>query len=224
MNLCLVACVLLLVSTLGCSSRTADDSFEISLRATSDDALPLADATFTTGESSLGKTNSSGVVNVRLRGTEGQTLPITAKCPVGYESSGELSPVRLARPRRVGEAVAQPLTVDATCLRNLRDVVVLVRTESAANLPVHVDGKPAATTSDGTAHVLLQLDRGVRQVSVTLDTAQQPKLRPKNPSRTFDLHGRDAVLVMDQAFSKARSMPNSHRPPGPRRHIPFRVQ
>jgi hypothetical protein len=223
MNLRLVACAVLLVSTLGCSSKTADDSFEISLRATSDDALPLADATFTTGESNLGKTSSSGVVNVRLRGAEGQTLPVTVICPSGYESSGELPPLRLTRTRRLGEAVAQPLAVEATCIRKLRDVVLVVRAESAPNLPVRVDGKPAATTTDGMVHLLLQLDRDVRQVSVTLDTTDQPKLRPQNPSRTFELHGRDAVLVMDQSFSPAPK-PQNRNSPTPRRHIPYRVQ
>ena len=223
MNLRLVACAVLFVSTLGCSSKTADDRFEISLRATSDDALPLADATFATGKSNLGKTSSSGVVNVRLRGAEGQTLPVSFTCPSGYESSGELPPLRLTRTRRVGAAVAQPLTVEATCIRKLRDVVLVVRAENVSHLAVHVDGKPAATATDGTAHLLLQLDRDVRQVSVTLDTTDQPKLRPQNPSRTFDLHGRDAVLVVEQSFT-ASPKPQNRNSPAPRRHIPYRVQ
>jgi len=223
MNPRLAACALLLVTTVGCGSKSTDDRFEISLRATSDDALPLADVTFATGKSNLGKTSSSGVVNVRLRGAEGQTLPITVTCPSGYEPSGELSPLRLTRTRRVGQAVAQPLTVEATCIRKLRDVVLVVRAESASNLAVHVDGKPAAIATDGTAHLLLQLDRDVRQVSVTLDTTDQPKLRPQNPSRTFDLHGKDTVLVMDQSFT-ASLKPQHRNAPAPRRHIPYRVQ
>jgi hypothetical protein len=223
MKLGFTACVLLLVSIFGCGSKTIDDRFEISLRATSDDALPLAGAKFATSKSNLGQTSGSGVVNVRLRGAEGQTLAVAVTCPSGYESSGELPPLRLTRTRRVGEAVAQPLAVEATCIRKLRDVVLVVRAESAPNLPVHVDGKPAATTTDGMAHLLLQLDRDVRQVSVTLDTTDQPKLRPQNPSRTFELHGRDAVLVMDQSFSAAPK-PQNRNPPAPRRHIPYRVQ
>jgi hypothetical protein len=224
MKLRFAACALLVVSTFGCAAKTTDDRFEISLRATSDDALALAGATFATGKSNLGKTSTSGIVNVHLRGAEGQTLPLTVTCPSGYESSGELSPLRLTRTRRVGEAVAQPLTVEANCIRKLRDVVLVVRTENASNLPVLVDGKPAATTTDGTAHLLLQLDRDVRQVSVTLDTTDQPKLRPQNPSRTFELHGKDTVLVMSQAFSKVLPKPNTHATPRPHHHIPYRVQ
>lgn len=223
MNLRASACALLLFSTIGCSSKTTDDRFEISLRAISDDMTPLADVAFATGKSNLGRTSNSGVVNVRLRGTEGQTLPVTVTCPGGYESSGELSPLRLARTRRVGQTLAQPLTVEATCIRKLRDVVLVVRAENASNLAVHVDGKPAATTTDGTAHLLLQLDRDVRQVSVTLDTTDQPKLRPQNPSRTFDLHGKDTVLVMDQSFT-ASPKPQHRNSRAPRRHIPYRVQ
>lgn len=223
MNLRHAVCALLLASTVGCGSKATDDRFEISLRATSDDSAPLADVAFTTGKSNLGKTSSSGVINVRLRGTEGQTLPVSVTCPNGYESSGELSPLRLTRTRRVGEAVVQPLAVEATCVRKLRDVVLVVRAESASNLPVHVDGKPAATTTGGTAHLLLQLDRDVRQVSVTLDTTDQPKLRPQNPSRTFELHGKDTVLVMDQSFTASRK-PQNRNSSAPRRHIPYRVQ
>lgn len=223
MNLCLTACAFLLVATFGCGSKTIDDRFEISLRAISDDMMPLADVAFATGKSNLGKTSNSGAVNVRLRGAEGQTLPITVTCPGGYESSGELSPLRLTRTRRVGQAVTQPLTVEASCTRKLRDVVLVVRAENSSNLAVHVDGKPAATATDGTAHVLLQLDRDVRQVSVTLDTTDQPKLRPQNPSRTFELHGKDTVLVMAQSFT-ASPKPQHRNSPAPRRHIPYRVQ
>jgi hypothetical protein len=223
MSLRLVACALFLFSTIGCSSKTTDDRFEISLRATSDDGMPLADVAFATGKSNLGKSSSSGVVNARLRGMEGQTLPVTVTCPSGYESSGELSPLRLTRTRRVGQAVAQPLTVEATCIRKLRDVVLVVRAENVSNLAVHVDGKPAATATAGIAHLLLQLDRDVRQVSVTLDTTDQPKLRPQNPSRTFALHGKDTVLIMDQSFT-ASPQPQHPNSPAPRRHIPYRVQ
>ena len=73
------------------------------------------------------------------------------------------------------------------------------------------------------AHVLLQLDRDVRKVSVTLDTTEQPRLRPQNPSRTFELHGKDAILVMDQPFS-APSRPTVRLGAAPKRHIPYKIQ
>lgn len=214
----------LLALACGCAGTKSDDRFEISFRATSDDSVPLSDVSFATGKVKLGTTKSSGAFTVRLRGAEGQMLPLTISCPAGYERAGEPPSLRLTRTRRVGEASTQPLGIEATCIRKLRDVVLVVRSENAEGLPVHVDGKAVtAIASDGTAHLLLQLDRDIGKVSVTLDTTQQPKLRPQNPSRTFELHGKDAILVMDQAFA-ASPKPQTRSSPAPHRHVPYRVQ
>ncbi len=213
----------LLLAGIGCAGKPNEDRFEISLHATSDDASPLANVTFGTGKSTLGTSNNSGVIDVRLRGVEGQTLPLRFTCPAGYDAGGELPPLRLTHTRRVGQGVTQAVAVEATCIRKLRDVVLVVRSDNASNLPVHVDGKPAAVTVDGTAHLLLHLDRDVRKLTVALDTTDQPKLRPQNPSRTFDLHGKDTVLVTDQAFV---TTPTAHTRPNatPKRHVPYRIQ
>jgi hypothetical protein len=216
--------VVLFAVAFGCAGAKPDDRFEVSLRAASDDSAPLSDVAFATGNVKLGTTNSSGAFKVRLKGAEGQTLPLAITCPAGYQSAGEPPPLRLTRTRRVGDTVAQPLAIDVTCTRKLRDVVLVVRSENAANLPVHVDGKAATSTSgDGTAHLLLQLDRDVRKVSVTLDTTEQPRLRPQNPSRTFELQGKDAVLVLDQPFSVV-SKPAARSGAAPKRHIPYKIQ
>jgi hypothetical protein len=205
-----------------CSGRTTQDRFELSLRATSDDATPLANVEFETGKSRLGATDTSGTLTVRLRGVEGQTLPITFTCPTGYEPSEGARSIRLTHTRAVTEGSSQPLTVEATCVRKLRQVVVVVRSDNATDLPVLVDGKTTAIAADGTAHLLLELDRDVRAVTVALDTSTQPKLRPQNPSRTFDLHGKDAVLVMAQSFTSTK--PRPHASTAPQRHIPYKIQ
>lgn len=211
---------LLIVSA--CSGKPAQDRFELSLHATSDDAAPLANVTFASGSSKLGVTDASGALTVRLRGVEGQTLPITFTCPGGYESTNSARSVRLTHTRGVTEGASQPLTLEAACVRKLRQVVVVVRSENATDLPILIDGKATTLAADGTAHVLLQLDRDVPTVTVALDTSTQPKLRPQNPSRTFDLHGKDAVLVMAQSFTSTK--PRLHSAPLPQRHIPYRIQ
>jgi hypothetical protein len=211
-----------LLAVAACGNKTTQDRFELSLRATSDDATPLSNVAFETGKSKLGATDASGALTVRLRGVEGQTLPITFTCPAGYEPEGGARSLRLTHTRGVTEGSSQPLTIDTTCVRKLRQVVVVVRSENATDLPILVDGKTTAVAADGTAHLLLELDRDVRAVTVALDTSTQPKLRPQNPSRTFDLHGKDAVLVMAQSFTSTK--PRPHGTSLPQRHIPYRIQ
>lgn len=211
-----------LLATAACGSKPSQDRFDLSLRATSDDSTPLNNVAFETGKSKLGATDASGALTVRLRGVEGQTLPITFTCPDGYEAAGGARSLRLTHTRGVTEGSSQPLTLDATCIRILRQVVVVVRSENATDLPVLIDGKTTAIAADGTAHLLLALDRDVRAVTVALDTSTQPKLRPQNPSRTFDLHGKDAVLVMAQSFSSTK--PRQRGSALPQRHIPYRIQ
>jgi hypothetical protein len=106
----------------------------------------------------------------------------------------------------------------------MREVVLVVHTQPGRALPVLVDGKLSSmTTSDGLAHVLLRIDRSVRTLNAKLDTGTAPKLRPKSPSRTFDLSGNDAILIFDQNFSTRLVAPISKEPPKPQRHVPERV-
>jgi len=103
-------------------------------------------------------------------------------------------------------------------------VVVVVKAERGKNLPVSLNGKPVATTdADGHAHVLIEMDRSVTSLRVDLDTTAEHSLLPQNPGRTFDLHGRDAVLVFEQPFSVAARPKARPGAQAPRRHVPQRL-
>jgi hypothetical protein len=92
------------------------------------------------------------------------------------------------------------LNVDAVCV-----IAVVVHTSNAPSLPVDIGGRTVGQTdANGNAHVRVQLEREVRQLSVSLGTRTELALRPQNPSRLFELDGRDAILLVEQSFATDR--------------------
>jgi len=118
----------------------------------------------------------------------------------------------------------QPMHYAAVCQRNVRDIVLVMRALGGADLPFQIDGKPAGNTdADGIAHVLVHSDRTPKSLNVSLDTSAHQELKPKNPSRTYELVGNDAVLVFDQALV-ATHKPVLHGAGAKiRKHVPYRV-
>ena len=209
-----------------CPDRTHETAeVAIELRVRNDDGEPLAGAILTSERKKLGVTDGRGLLERSIPGNEGQTLLAIVTCPQGYEGPKAPIPVRLTKTRRVEAAAPRPTRIEATCRRKTRQLVLVVRTTGGAELPVLVEGVPAATTNrDGNAHVLVEVDSGVRSLAVTLDTTNHRDLAPKSPRRLFDLDGDDALLVMEQGFRGSTPGPRGNRPAArPRRHIPTRV-
>jgi len=103
-------------------------------------------------------------------------------------------------------------------------VVIVVHAERAGEIPVTVEGKTASVTSaDGFAQVLLSLDRSVRSITVGLETAARANLKPRNPTRKYDMSFSDAILVFDQKFQTTRQLRARVAASKENRHIPYRV-
>lgn len=211
-------------AAVGCSEAAPEKPpFSIRLSATSDEGQPLPGVSFSTGEKLVGTTPESGGFVVQLRGAEGATLPLQAKCPEQYESPLAGS-IRLTRVKALS-GTPEPLSFDAVCSRKVRDVVVVVHAENGAGLPVSIDGEESGTTDEhGNAHVLVSVDREVKTLAVSLDTSEHERLRPQNPRRVFELDGHDAVALFHQPLSQARA-PRKARPVSRApRHVPYRVK
>lgn len=225
----------LLGMTSACGGSTAtplDKTFDVVLRASSDEGEPVQGATFVHGESSLGKTDVAGRVATKIQGVDGQTLAVVTTCPDGYLAPEQSAQLRLTEVRKLDSNAPATIELDVVCTRKMRDIVLVVRTNQAPSLPVEVSGKSIGSTdSNGQAHYHVQLDRSVGRLSVSLDTGAAPKLRPQNPSRVFELEGRDAVLLFDQSFAAERPAPPTRRlvatkkrvEEPPARPIPYRI-
>ena len=88
------------------------------------------------------------------------------------------------------------------CPPTTRQVVVAVKAENGANLPVLYLGKVITHTDDsGAAHFALQAAPG-EQFQVTLDTSgkEGEKLKPLSPSKPFTVGTGDEIFVFDQKF------------------------
>lgn len=210
-----------------CGAKTSEPvspNYAVELQITNDDGGALAGVAIDVGKKRVGTTGADGTLKTDLTGVEGQSLSIAALCPEGYANPETLAPLRLTHTRRVTLDGYQPLHVEAVCRRQMRDLVVVVRARGASELPLEVDGKPAGTTdADGNAHVLVKADRTTASLGVTLDTNAHPELKPKNPSRTFELAGNDAILVFDQTFVSSPKPVFRAGPTKTKKHIPYRV-
>jgi hypothetical protein len=98
------------------------------------------------------------------------------------------------------------------CEPALRNVVVAVRAENGADLPVKYLGREVARTdAAGAAHFLLRVEPGV-QVEVGLDTHDKRWLLPRDPVAHFLARSEDDVFVFDQPFVIPRENQRRHGP------------
>lgn len=222
-NVVKLIAVMGLAALLGCSSgKPAPVPFTIELRALTDDGAPLAGVAVSLGKKAAALTGVEGRVVQKVTGDEGSMLRVGVTCPVDYDPPAQLPAIRLTRTRTIDAREAQPLPVQVRCERRQSDIVVVVKADRGSRLPVLIDGKPVTTTDDdGLAHVLLRRSRTEKKLDVALDTVGHATLKPVNPARTYDLNGRDAVILFEQTF--AATPPAVARATAPRRHIPVRV-
>ena len=143
----------------------------------------------------VGKTDAEGVGKLKLEGTDGETFPIGVACPDGFRSPARPVDVTL---RRLEDGKLPEYFV--SCPPATRSVVVAVRAENGANLPVVYLGREVARTDgSGAAHVHL-------------------RLKPQNPTASFVVKDHDDVFSFDQRFERTeRARVFKAKPKGPTR-------
>ncbi len=190
--------------------------FEVLVHVTSDPGKAVTNAELKLDDKTVGKTDSSGAAKAKFNGKDGDSIDLSVKCPVEFESPALPISVTL---RRLAEGSRVP-TYEVRCPPAVRSVVVGIRTENGANLPVLRLGRPVARTdAAGTAHLLLSVKPG-EQVDLTLSTAEKgsEQLRPQNPMLMFIGKNRDDFVVLEQKFTaekKAAPVRQGPRPPRP---------
>lgn len=198
----------------GCSAFEAEPPppFEVEFKVTSDPGRPLADAEILHNGKTVAKTVADGTALLKLRGQEGESFSFAIKCPEAYQSPPRPIAVSL---RRIAGHGKRPEYV-ASCPPKTRTVVVAVRADDGADLPVTYLGQEIARTDEsGAAHVMLQLKPN-EPFQLALDTSGNDRLRPQNPVATFMVKDRDEVFTFDQKFVVQRAVGTwKGRPRGP---------
>ncbi len=200
------ACALAVTGALGCAAlactaqedAAATRRFEVAVVAHSDATHPLAGVSVTRAGVLLGTTDAKGRLELTLEGAEGETASLDWRCPEGHRQpeSGLLVGLRrLEGPTGRTEHAVR-------CPPETRRVVVAVRAEGGAELPLlHLGREVARTDESGAAHALFELPPGTA-FRLTLDTAGSEALRPRSPSLSFHVAERDELVVFEQAFTR----------------------
>src|SRR3954471_12067283 len=125
----------------GCAKAPQAASYEAVVHAESDPGTPLAGVALLLGAQTLGTSGPDGRVVVRASGHEGERADLEVRCPEGHRASVD----RLGVTLRHANDGKRPEYVVA-CPPLTRSLVVAVRLENGANLPVKHLGRELART------------------------------------------------------------------------------
>lgn len=189
-------------------------SYEVMITAHRDETEAMGGVEVFQDARSLGTTDGSGALRAVLSGTAGETAALIVKCPSDFTSPEEPIYVRLW-PLAPGSVSPR---FDAECKPLVHSLVLGLRAEHGAGLPVVRLGKTVAMTDPyGVTHFSIEA-RTSEQITITLDTTQNRELRPQNPTLTFVAADRDELVLLDQRFTVKRSVIRT-----PKREIPRRL-
>ncbi len=185
----------------GCSRILGEQpvlAFEFAVHVQSDDGRPIVGAEIVSSAGTV-RTDAEGHASLVTRGHEGDRQPHVVRCPKEYQSPSTPLLVSL---RRGFEKANRPV-YDVTCVPTKRTVVVSVRLEDGADLPIVYLGKTLARTdASGAAHVLLHVEPD-EPFRLTIDTSEpgRENVRPENPSAELAVGQADDLLVFEQKMS-----------------------
>lgn len=181
----------------GCAPAQQVSSYRIALRVQSDPGRPLGKARVLFEGRAAGVSDERGLVQLSVSGSEGGNVKLAVECPEGYRSPSEAISAVLRRANE-GDRHAE---YSVSCPPVFRTVVIAVRADRGANLPILQLGREVGRTDgSGAAHVVLK-SPPEESLELTLDTSSNPALRPHNPTTRFRVGQSDEILVFNQAFN-----------------------
>lgn len=196
----------------GCQPQVNSRDFTVEIQVESDVGVPLGGARVLRDNHEQGRTAADGKLRVTLVGHEGETASLRVACPDDYASPDSALPVPL---RSLAGSNTVP-RYKALCPPLLRNLVVAVRTQQGAGLPVTYRGREVGRTDPaGAAHVLLRVPPKDK-VALMLDTSADPSLRPKNPELSLEMPAQDKIVLFDKTFTHEKPAPSKKRGSGKR--------
>lgn len=201
-----------LVGLVGCANVTLEPPppppFKVAIAVEGDPGLPIMGAIVVRNDKTVATTGIDGLAELTLNGADGEVVDAAVRCPAGHTSPAKAVSMRLARTRDGRSPVFK-----VACPPTTRQVVVAVKAENGANLPVLYLGNVITHTDDsGAAHFALQAAPG-EQFQVTLDTSgkEGEKLKPLSPSKPFTVGMGDEIFVFDQKFDVEKKKTVVHK-------------
>ncbi len=195
----------LAVGALACDSLAPPKkpSQAIVFAAESDPGAPLAAVQVQHRGKLVATTGADGTASLQITGQEGETFDFDVRCPPGHRAPE--APVSVVLRRTAGQGAAARFPI--RCTPKERTLVVAVRAEGGANLPLLYLGREIARTDgSGAAHVAFRV-ASTDSVVLTLDTTEQPRLRPQHPSMSFHGAERDQITSFAQKFDAEAPKP-----------------
>lgn len=185
----------LTAGSLGCETERAPQPYEFTLRVLADPNEPLAGASASRSALGLGTSDADGRIVVRTQGKEGERIAIDVACPEGYRSPEVPLGVTLRR----ANAGKGP-EYEARCPPLRRKLVIAVRAERGANLPIRYLSREVGRTDEAGAALVMLESFTDDTLELTLDTSEEPRLLPRSPSTRFRMPEHDELLVLSQRF------------------------
>lgn len=183
-------------------ASASEPTYPVLVIARRDDQDTVPEVQLLLGSKVAGTTGPQGSVQLSLKGAEGDLVALTVKCPETYASPEKPVVVGL---RRMASG-SPPPKFEVQCVPLLRQIVVGIRTENGANLPIRrLNQVVGQTDASGVAHLLLQASPR-EAVTLTLDTRGDDTLRPQSPTLTFSAPDRDELILLEQKFTVKRKV------------------
>jgi hypothetical protein len=199
-------------AAIGCSALepVPPPPLEVVVRVNGDPGQPIKGAALLFNGQKVSTSGDDGVARLKLTGKDGESFDVAVSCPDGFQSPSK--PIQVVLKRLADDKKPE---YDVACPPTVRTVVVAVRADGGANLPVLYLGREVARTDTaGAAHVLLKL-KPDEPFDLVLGTTENASLRPQNPFASFVVKDHDDVFVFDQRFEQEKKKPKGGGRRGP---------
>lgn len=194
---------LLALGLMACSADAPKAThYQLQFDAVDDRGARIAGVVIAVGETRIGTTNETGILQAEVNASKGERFPLHLSCPDDYQKREAPTHIVFRDTKGLEGEKHSRIHVGIECARHERVAALLVHADGRANLPVLVDGVERGRTGPGGfAHLRLDLKPG-SQFQVGIDSSEHPTLRPVDPRRTMTLGSEDGLFVFDPVFSE----------------------
>ncbi len=200
-SFCATTGLALIASVSACKSleEPPPPPFQVAVLVEADKGIPLPGAVVQRNSKEVGKTEGNGKAVLTFRGEEGDQLDVYVKCPEGFDSPTKPTTVML---RRLGGDPKKLAEYSVMCPPAERKVIVALRSDNGANLPIKYLGRDVAHTDQSGAATFMMTGKPGDHFEFTLDTTDKANewLRPQNPSVSVVVDAKDNYYALDQPF------------------------